>query len=108
MSDVETYESTSDYGVTAGFMQHGQSIAVCNVTRMPQYWWVARVFVRKPYRRQQLGSRCLERAIELIAGQDGPDRIVVAPGGYSTPYDQQCAFYAAHGFAGSGLMERPV
>lgn len=102
------YESATDMGVTTGFMQRGQSVAVCNLTRMPEYWWVARVFVRSKYRRQHLGSRCLERAIELAERQGGPDRIVVAPGGYSTPYDQQCAFYAAHGFVGSGLMERPV
>ena len=102
------YESATNMGVTTGFMQRGQSVAVCNLTCMPEYWWVARVFVRKQYRRQKLGSRCLERAIELAGQQGGPDRIVVAPGGYSTPYDQQCAFYAAHEFVGSGLMERPV
>lgn len=105
---LSRYETVDEYGVTVGFMTGRLSVAVCNVTRLPQYWWVARVFVKSDYRRQQLGSACLRRAIELIGRQEGPERIVVAPGGYSTPRHVQRAFYLVHGFVGDDVMERPV
>lgn len=108
MTHLSRYETVDEYGVTVGFMTGRLSVSVCNVTRLPQYWWVARVFVKTDYRRQQLGSACLRRAIELIGGQEGPDRIVVAPGGYSTPHHVQRAFYLVHGFVGDDVMERPV
>ena len=106
---MEMYEAVGDRNITVGFRTTpNNSVAVCNIDRFPDYWWVSRVFVRNKYRRQQLGSRCLERAIEIASNLDGPDSVVVAPGGYNTPYDVQCAFYAAHGFSGCGIMQRHV
>lgn len=100
----EFYESASDRNITVGFRWRGRSVAICDVCRMPHYWWVARVFVQRPYRRQNLGSQCLQRAVELVRTLGGPDHMVVAPGGYNTPYSVQHAFYERHGFVGAEMM----
>lgn len=81
--------------------------ATASIDAVGDQWWVSRVVVRPQYRRKQLGTRCLKRAIELVREQDGRP-IVVAPGGYNIPYEEQVAFYRSCGFVLTdehGLME---
>ena len=59
-----------------------------------KYWWLARVIVKKPYRRQGLGRKLLE---ELQSRAKGI-KIVVCPGGYDISQKEQFAFYRAMGF----------
>jgi GNAT superfamily N-acetyltransferase len=108
-SKLRPYEAATDLSITVGLSDGPVSVATCGLTRMPEYWWVSRVFVREQYRRHQLGSHCLSRALQLAEQDQGsPRHVVVAPGGYNMPYQAQCRFYRRHGFVGRGTMTRDL
>jgi len=100
--------SVTDRYVLVNLVDGLFSVATCSIDKTPEHWWVSRVYVRPKYRRHQLGSWCLSRALQLAEQQDGPRVVVVAPGGYNTPYEAQCAFYRRHGFEGDGMMQRQL
>lgn len=108
LRQLTPYMAVTDRYVLVNLAHGPVSVATCSIDRTPQHWWVSRVFVRPKYRRHQLGSWCLSRALQLAEQQGGPDVVVVAPGGYDTPYEAQCAFYRRQGFEGDGTMRRPL
>jgi len=75
-------------------------VANASIDHVVDHWWVSRVVVKEPFRRQGFGSRCLMRAVELVREMSS-EPIVVAPGGYDVPYEVQRAFYARHDFVGA-------
>jgi GNAT superfamily N-acetyltransferase len=97
--------SVTERSILVNLARGPVSVATCSIDKTPEHWWVSRVFVRPKYRRHQLGSWCLSRALQLAEQQDGPDVVVVAPGGYNTPYAAQCAFYRRHGFEHDGRSD---
>ena len=94
MTEVDTRDS-----IMVSIQDGVLCAATASIDQMPKFWWVSRVFVRKKYRRQGLGKRCLQRAIELVKSHEGtPRNIVVAPGGYDMDTRRQEMFYEAQGF----------
>ena len=76
---------------------------------MDDVWWINRVFVHKDLRGKGIGKILVEEMIKLIV-ERGPTTVQVCPGGYDTPFAQQCAFYEACGFEHvlDGLYARKV
>lgn len=71
-------------------------------------WFVNRVMVPHKYRGQGRGKLLVTRLIEAVTHQ-GCTKLVLTPGGYDIPYEQQEAFYLKCGFRliETGLMEYP-
>jgi GNAT superfamily N-acetyltransferase len=61
-------------------------------------WWICRVKVEPKYRRQGYGRALVD---ELAKHQRG-FAMIVTPGGYDVPKEEQDAFYAACGFVQRG------
>lgn len=70
------------------------SVAVADMDRMSNHWWLARLFVNINYRNKGLG-RTLINALRENAGEIP---IEVMPGGYDIPKKNQFAFYKKCGF----------
>ena len=95
--------STSEY-VSVSIREGYIGAANASAHLLPEgQWWVARVFVHPRFRRGGYGSQCLIRAIELIR-EHSQAPVIVAPGGYDIPFEEQQAFYARCGFVGGELM----
>lgn len=101
----EMTENSCDGCVYVSVRMGALPVATASIDELDEYWWVSRVLVREGYRRQGYGSQCLTRAIELVREKSSKP-IVVAPGGYNIPYEQQRAFYARHGFTGAPEMRK--
>ena len=95
---METFKSVTPDTFTVMFLLD-KSIAVAQGDRLatePHAWWLARLKVEPGYRRKGYGTRLLEVAKELLQGK--ADRLIVCPGGYDIPWEDQVAFYEANGF----------
>ena len=71
-------------------------------------WFVNRVFVRKEFRRGGIGREMVASLLSEVTKQ-GCKKLVLTPGGYDIPYEDQEAFYLKCGFRliKHGLMEYP-
>ena len=71
-------------------------------------WFVNRVLVRPPHRGKGLGKDLVTKLLEETTKR-GCKKLVLTPGGYDLPYEQQEAFYLKCGFRliERGLMEYP-
>lgn len=71
-------------------------------------WYVNRVLVPHKYRGQGRGRVLVTRLLTEVTKQ-GCTKLVLTPGGYDIPYEQQEAFYLKCGFRliEKGLMEYP-
>jgi GNAT superfamily N-acetyltransferase len=71
-------------------------------------WFVNRVLVPQKYRGQGRGKLLVSRLLDEVTKQ-GCNKLVLTPGGYDLPYEQQEAFYLKCGFRviEKGLMEYP-
>ena len=68
-----------------------------------EYWWLARVVVRKEHRMKGLGRKLLDELKKKAKGI----KIVVCPGGYDITQKEQFTFYRKMGFVETeeGSME---
>jgi GNAT superfamily N-acetyltransferase len=105
VKESEMMENSYDGWVSVSIRMGALPVATASIDEMPDYWWVSRVFVKERHRRKGFGSQCLTRAVELVR-EKSSKVIIVAPGGYNIPYEQQRAFYARHGFTGGPEMRR--
>ena len=71
-------------------------------------WFLNRVFIPEKLRGQGIGTALVAKLLEETTRQ-GCKKLVLTPGGYDTPYEQQEAFYLKCGFRliQPGLMEYP-
>lgn len=68
-----------------------------------EYWWLARVVVKKEHRMKGLGRKLLDE----LKKKAKKVKIVVCPGGYDITQEEQFAFYRKMGFVETeeGSME---
>lgn len=93
--------------VSVTLAANGLPIATASIDHFGSHWWVTRVLVQLPWRRQGLGSTVLLRALQETAKDIGDgaaahgaaaQEVWVVPGGYDMDEAQQRAFYLKHGF----------
>lgn len=60
------------------------------------YWYVSRVIVKQPYRKMGLGKRLVRALQTAMINQGG--KVLVDPGGYDIPHEEQVTFYKKCGF----------
>ena len=104
---IEIRKTQSNLTVSLLVTLEGRCIGGADMTRMPRVegiedcWWLARMNL-KEQRRQGIGTRMMT-ALKHSAKKRP---IVVSPGGYDMPKEEQLAFYQACGFkeAQAGLL----
>lgn len=72
--------------------------ATADASLIGDEWWLNRVVIApKAQQGKGLGGKLLEKLKKVVAGAGGKF-LLVAPGGYTTPYEMQVRFYRKHGF----------
>lgn len=75
-----------------------RSIACLNMDLMEDFWWLARVKVEHPWRKQGYGTWMVETAKAHARDKS----ILVEPGGYDLTHEEQDRFYESCGFISNG------
>lgn len=92
---METKVINSGNSVCVMIVEKSQAIAVANMDFMDDHWWLARLKVNKPYRRNGLGRQLVKCLKENCNNYS----ILVAPGGYfELTKEEQFSFYERCGF----------
>lgn len=74
------------------------SLGVAEASRIEKdEWYLNRVFVPYKYRGQGIGTILVRKLLEETTRQ-GCKKLILTPGGYDIPYEQQRDFYLKCGF----------
>ena len=68
-------------------------------------WYLNRIVVHREYRRQGLGTQLLDN-LKSALRRRGCRKLIVTPGGYDVPLEDQIKFYEACGFSVVGDYEK--
>lgn len=106
---MEPRVTSTPHCVSVSLSENGRPAGVAEASDMYDgSWFVNRVLVPLPYRKQGRGRLLVTRLLAEVAKQ-GCTKLVLTPGGYDLPYEEQEAFYLKCGFRliETGLMEYP-